>query len=120
MKSTGSLGSGLIPMDVLLLSQLLHVRSIENAAALDACDTEILATLYKEWEEHPSFAVYGRSPPPLNTKILRDIYPKLLAQYQATLTTALANTVYHIRLKELDDHIAECREEFKRVSREDV
>lgn len=119
MTSTESRESNLVHMDVLLLSQLLHVRNIENAVALDACDDETLATLFKEWNEHPSFAVYNRSPPPMNKKILRDTYPKLLAKYLAILTTTLANAAYHIRLKELDERIIECRAEFERVSKEE-
>lgn len=104
--------------EVLLLSQLLHARSIGDASALSASDDAVLSAVISEWSSHAFFRVYDRKPPRLDPASLKKLYSDLLTAYQATLTTELANITYFQRLAELDATLAECQEAFFTVLNE--
>ncbi|EMG49537.1 hypothetical protein G210_5661, partial [Candida maltosa Xu316] len=110
---------------ILLLSQLLHTNDIDNYAKLKSFNPNKLQALISEWKQHKINGLNGQalnntdSPIKLNTiNQLLELYEKLLAKYEVDNTEELANTVYFMRIMELEDVIKKDQESFTEILQE--
>ncbi|KAL6451084.1 hypothetical protein SBY92_001335 [Candida maltosa Xu316] len=103
---------------ILLLSQLLHTNDIDNYAKLKSFNPNKLQALISEWKQHKINGL-NDSPIKLNTiNQLLELYEKLLAKYEVDNTEELANTVYFMRIMELEDVIKKDQESFTEILQE--
>lgn len=101
--------------DVLILSQLLHLKGISDLEKLEACDDSVISTVLYDWKNHVSYKMENRLIYISTHDQLVDLYKNLLTKYEVINTVQLANTVFVMRIAELESNIDEYKQEFKEV-----
>lgn len=100
---------------VLILTQLLHLKGISDLEKLETCDDSLISSVLYDWKNHVSYKMENREIHINTRKQLVDLYNILLAKYEVTNTVELANTVFVMRIAELESNIEEYKEEFKEL-----
>lgn len=100
---------------ILILTQLLHLKGISDLEKLETCDDSLISSVLYDWKNHVSYKMENREIHINTRKQLVDLYNILLAKYEVTNTVELANTVFVMRIAELESNIEEYKEEFKEL-----
>ena len=100
---------------ILILTQLLHLKGISDLEKLETCDDSLISSVLYDWKNHVSYKMENREIHINTRKQLLDLYNILLTKYEVTNTVELANTVFVMRIAELESNIEEYKEEFKEL-----
>lgn len=100
---------------VLIVTQLLHLKGISDLEKLETCDDSLISSVLYDWKNHVSYKMENREIHINTRKQLLDLYNILLTKYEVTNTVELANTVFVMRIAELESNIEEYKEEFKEL-----